>query len=255
MRQKRKSKIRERYRYLFVILIMLLIGILFIVSVSSVMLSISLSMSDNVFSLQALGDWIISIAWLLSAALTIWTIYRNIKKRALDRKTIPLILAFFNLAILISSLIPLFILNERATVEGVEKVMLNTEIFYYTSVGCLLLTFACTIYMLRKQISERSNWYVFMTSIPYLMIGWVIQRGYTAFHDFQQAGNYQDTAAMLTDVSQYPFILNKTWFTFLALVLFNFILILGVNLLEFIWHQTEAYRKGRSRKKAKTTKE
>lgn len=256
MQRKRKAKIRESYRFLFVILMMLLVGILLIASISALLLSLTSITSDNVFSLQKAGDWLFLIAWLASASLSVWTIYRASKQRALDRKTMPLILALFNLAILISSMIPLLTVNEHATEEGVRNVISNTGIFYYTAVGSLIVTFSVTLFLLRKKITERSNWYVFLASIPYVIAGWVIQRGYTALQELKQSNDYsyQMIANALSDNHQYPYMINEKWFTFLALIILNFILILGVNLLEFIWHQTEAYRQGRSNKKTKKAK-
>src|SRR5699024_3542099 len=128
-------------------------------------------------------------------------LYTFIKKISADIPPLFTILLIFNNAIFISSLIPWLVYGESVSEAGVKAVVSNIYIFYYVSIWLLVAGLIITIYLIRKKI-KKSNWWIFIASIPYIIIGWIIQREYVGFNEFVNAHNltYQNVANMLRDV-------------------------------------------------------
>ncbi|MBC2242252.1 hypothetical protein [Listeria booriae] len=247
-----KPESSKNFRLLVVMIGTLLLGVLYIALTSSALLAFPFQISDNVLALKEIGDYILVGMWFLSAIFANVTIYRNLRKKGpAERKPIRLILAFFNNAILTATLTPLVTLNERATSEGVQHVVRNTYIFYAVAVAFLIVSLSLTLFYIQGKIQE-SNWWVFVVSVPYIIISWVLQRGYTSLHEWTQANDfsYNSVAAMLQAAQKPVFLLNDMWFQFLAFTILNAIFLLGVILLETFWQKTANWRQGPAREEA-----
>lgn len=203
--------------------------------------SLSLSMADT--KVQYV---LVIILWSLSVVSTNgFLLYALLKKKLADIPSLFIILMIFNNVIFISSLIPWFVYGEAVSVSGVKAVISNIYIFYFSSIGLLIIGLVLTLLLIKKSI-EKSNWWVFIASIPYIITGWIIQREFKGFNEFVNAHNfsYKNVANMLSDIDGDMLLLNPTWYKFISMPVIILILMMGMIAVEFIWSKTSSWRKG-----------
>lgn len=231
------EKIKKYFRYCVSVIIAILAFIVPLYFFSS----FSLSVTDTKFQYFS-----IVILWSMSVIVTNgYLVYTLLKKKIADTPSLFTVLLIFNNVILISSLIPLFVYGETVRESGVKNVISNIYIFYYFSVGLMVAGLIVTLLLIKKSI-KKSNWWIFIASIPYIITGWIIQQEYMGFNEFVNADNfsYENVANMLRDVDGDMLLLNPTWYKFLAIPVIILIFMMGMILVEFIWKKTSSWRKG-----------
>lgn len=201
--------------------------------------SFTLSMADT--KAQYIS---VIVLWSLSVVVTNgYLLYAWIKKKLDNTPSLFTALLIFNNVIFISSLIPWFVYGKTVSEAGVKAVVSNIYIFYYTSIGLLVIGFVLTLFFTKKSI-QKSNWWVFVASIPYIIIGWIIRSEFEGFKQFVNAHNfsYKNVANMLKDVDGDLLLLNPTWYKFLSIPVIVLILMMGMIACEFIWKKTSRWR-------------
>lgn len=231
------DKTKKYFRYY----VSLVIAVLAFIAPLYLFASFSLSMEDTKVQYAS-----VIILWSLSVIVTNgYLLYALLKKKLAYIPSLFTILMVFNNVIFVSSLIPWFVYGKAVSESGVKAVISNIYIFYFSSIGLLIIGLVLTLILIKKSI-EKSNWWVFIASIPYIIIGWIIQREYIGFNQFVNAHNfsYKNVANMLSDVDGDMLLLNPTWYKFISIPVIILILMMGMSAVEFIWKKTSSWREG-----------
>lgn len=168
---------------------------------------------------------------------------------------LKIILVFSN-AVFLSSLAPLFVQGADKDAAGVKAVVTNVYIFYGIAIGLIILGFLLTIYWMRESI-QKSNWWVFIASLPYIFVGWMIQKDFISFHHFVNMEDFtnQNVANMIKDVHSDMSLLNPSWYKFLSILIICLVFMLGMIAVETTWKKTSGWRKkGKTAEAAKNKK-
>lgn len=209
--------------------------VLVIVLTASIVLTIERSSFGDIV--------IISLCCLSVIAANGYLLYALKKRRIADIPPMRTILLIYNNVIFFSSLVPLFVIGTAVSVSGVKAVVTNIYVFYWIALGLMLTGFIITLFLISKSI-RKSNWWVFLASIPYVVTSWIIQRDYTGFDRFVHADNftYKNVAQMLKDVDRDMLLLNPTWYKFLSILIITLFLMMGMIAVENVWKKTSEWR-------------
>lgn len=191
-----------------------------------------------------------------SIILTNIYLFYMLKKRKKENITaFAAIVGVFNNVIFISSLVPLFIQGVKQDAAGVKAVVTNIYIFYGVAIGLVVLGFLLTLFLIKEQINQ-SNWWVFAASLPYIFIGWIIQRDFNAFHNFVNMDDFtnNNVANMIRDVDADMLLLNPSWYKFLSVIIIVLVLMIGMIASEVIWKKTSGWRKKGKKEEAAKNK-
>lgn len=244
-----QKRFRSSLKMMIISFLSLLLIILFIATVSTLLLSLPSETSDNILQLEKSGDYVVIGSWLIVAIFTYVVIHWSIKKKTIQRRPIITILVFFNAAILLSTLIPLLIINKENTTEGVQSVLINTNLFLVVTAILLLISMILTLLLLKERL-YKNNWWAFLITVPYIVAAWVIQSGFTNMHELTEHNKVKDIVFHLQEAQENPYLLNDTWIYFLSMIIVTFILILGVMLFESFWKKTNSWRRITKKKTA-----
>lgn len=234
----RLRKVKENFQYLASFVFTALAFVLVIAIMTSFVLLIS---GSNVEDVLVIGICIISVI-----TINLYLLYTFKRDRIANIPSFKLILMVYNNVIFLSSLVPLFVAGAEKSVADVKAVVTNIYVFYGVTLGLMLFGFLLTIYLIKNSI-KKSNWWVFVASLPYIFTLWIIQRDYISFRQFVHADNfsYKNVAKMLEDVDANMLLLNPTWYKFLSILIIVLVLMMGVIAVEVVWKKTREWRQVR----------
>ncbi|MBC2173973.1 hypothetical protein [Listeria booriae] len=243
------SKRGQNFRLFAVITLFILGIVLGIALISAAFLSFPFEVSVNIFTWKTTGDVILTALWGISGLVAIWTLFGSFSKiKRRKRGWIQHILLLYNQTVFVATLIPLFVLGAPTTVSGVQRVIDNTYLFYYLTAAFLSAGFLCTLFAIQDAI-EKSNWWVFIASIPYIMTGWMVSREYGAYNHFvkSEAFRFDEVVPKLKEQGVTALVWNETWFHLFAILLLILVLLLGGILVAITWEKTASWRQGKEK--------
>src|SRR5699024_3180474 len=121
--------------------------------------------------------------------LTVYLLYILKTGRIANMTAFKVILLIYKNVILISSFFPLLKIGAGQGEDDVQSVVTNIYVFYGIALGLILLGVLLTTFLLKDSI-KKSNWWVFVASLPYIFTSWIMYRDYTGFNQFVHADNF-----------------------------------------------------------------
>jgi hypothetical protein len=244
LQERNKSKRRTLKKWLLTFLsvvVTLILVVLLIALASAGAMSFSGKVSNNVFQLKAVGDWLIVGAIIISLILT--NFYLVVAGKNKKIKPLGTIASIFNDEMLILGLIPLPVLGLKINPDNVQRVISNTKLFYYSSIVILIVGIVVLMYLLRDYLAK-SNWWAFVIALPHVMLGWALQADYQGFKSFIQLSDfsYSKVAKMLQHSDLDLLMVNPTWFKCLAIIIVILVVLMGLVIYEYIWEKTKGWR-------------
>ncbi|EPM6858989.1 hypothetical protein ACTPGW_002615 [Enterococcus faecalis] len=218
--------------------------VLFVALVTASAMSFNGEISKNPFLFHTLSDGLLVFFLALSVVTTNYLLIKSMnKKNTKDKAPIKQILYVFNDVLALSSIIPLFALNNKVNASGVENVVKNTYTFYYATLLFMVIGVCITVFLIRDYL-KKSNWWFFIISIPYVIVGWFIQEDFSSFKLLVESSefSYGKMASALDKVDLDLVMLNPTFFDFLAGIIVVLILVIGLIIYEKVWSKTKRWR-------------
>lgn len=187
---------------------------------------------------------IVLLLFVTSSSATFINLFKMRKNGPLSKNPSIIILSLYNASLVLSSLVPLGVINKGINSKAVHTVVKNTYIFY--GVLCLtnLIALITTIYLLRKNV-EKNNWWLFVLSVPYIVTGWSVVQDFTAFRNLvsKKDFEYSKVAEMLKEFEGMDvLLLNHNWYKIISISIVAFVLMIGVEIIEKTWKKTTKFR-------------
>lgn len=226
------------------ILLMILLIALYITLFSSGAMMFSKEVSNNIFQLKTVGDWVIVGLLITSVIFTNSYLYFAIRsKEKRVTRAFGILVGIFNNEMTILSLIPLMAVGLSANPDNIQRVVSNTNYFYIASIGIMGIGIILSMYLLRDRLA-RNNWWLFIIAVPHILVGWTAKTDYQGFQSFVHSSDfsYKNVANMLQDTDLDLLMLNPTWFKYMAVMIFILILLIGLIMYEFVWKKTKRWR-------------
>ncbi|HHJ3433273.1 TPA: hypothetical protein ACQJHO_000843 [Enterococcus faecium] len=235
-----KKKLKRNFKFFSSILVSILPFILFIILTFSIITLLASNVSPDIFELKTFSDLFILFMWGASGVFPLisFLAFRKRKKYS----PLNIILSTFSITLFILTLIPLFT-PSSITERSLEGVIKTTYIFHISSMIGLTISFFISIYLTRKTLSK-TNWWAFAVSIPYVLLGWIVQKDFTNFNNLVNLPefSYKTLSQLLKDIHGSTFLINELWFKMIATLIFILIIKLGLIIVEKIWNKTTSWR-------------
>lgn len=146
-------------------------------------------MSNNIFELKYVADWVFLIGIVLLIVLGGFILYKTVKKQSVWN------FVFSNLALLMTSsglgfIVLSFLLpKNKLTVKAVGRAVKLVNISYFLTFIIIAITTMFAVYISRKYV-DKNNWYLYFTLLPYIIwAGWTYQQ-YQHWQSFLSAKNF-----------------------------------------------------------------
>lgn len=232
------ERLKKNFQRLASIVLTMLAFILTVSLMASFVLLVSGSSIEKAF--------VIALCFVSVITLNVYLLYILKKGRIANITAFKVILLIYNNVIFISSLVPLLKIGAGQSEGDVQSVVKNIYVFYGVALGLMLLGLLLTIFLIKDSI-KKSNWWVFVASLPYIFTSWIMYRDYTGFNQFVHADNfsYKNVAEMLEDIDADMMLLNPTWYKFLSILIIVLVLMMGMIAVEIVWKKTSEWRQKR----------
>ncbi|HIB1899790.1 TPA: hypothetical protein ACWWDF_002411 [Enterococcus faecium] len=187
---------------------------------------------------------IVLLLFVASSGATLINVFKMRKNGLLSKNPFIAILSLYNASLVISSLVPLAVINIGISSNAVRTVVKNTYMFYGVLGITSSMTLIITIYLLRKNI-EKNNWWLFILSVPYVVTGWGVVQDFTAFRNLvsKKDFDYSKVAEMLKRFEGMDvLLLNHNWYKIISISIVAFVLMIGVEIIEKTWKKTSKFR-------------
>ncbi|MDR0289071.1 MAG: hypothetical protein LBH78_03405 [Rickettsiales bacterium] len=233
----RIKKIRDTLYRLLVLLIPVVITFVFLWIVSSFFLSYQGETSKNILSLKTNADKLILGLMLLSVIVTSVIAIYKLRKKSLDNfGSINIISGIFNIELLILSIIPFTVFGLAINSKNIQKVVINTKMFYCSALVLFGLGVLVLIYLLRERLKQ-NNWWLFIIFAPHILLGWILKRDYGGFDDFihSDSFSFSKVSEMLHHTELDGLMLNQSWFKCMAGMIIVLVVVIGLGIYEIIY--------------------
>lgn len=232
------ERLKKNFQHLASIVLTVLAFILIVSLTASFVLLVSGSSIEKAF--------VIALCFVSVITLNVYLLYILKKGRIANITAFKVILLIYNNVIFISSLVPLLKIGAGQSEGDVQSVVKNIYVFYGVALGLMLLGLLFTIFLIKDSI-KKSNWWVFVASLPYIFTSWIMYRDYTGFNQFVHADNfsYKNVSKMLEDIDADMMLLNPTWYKFLSILIIVLVLMMGMIAVEVVWKKTSEWRQKR----------
>lgn len=151
----------------------------------------------------------------------------------------------YTISVFLITLIPLFIINpSKTTTQVVSSVVMNTKVFFIAFYIALIVGFITNLYV-SQELLKKSNWWLFIIALPYMITSFLVINSQRAFISFTQYSDfsYKNVSRMLTIVKQTDVrYMNPLWYESISLVIVSMLVVEGVYIGALIWQKTERWR-------------
>lgn len=255
MEQSINKKAEMKYRFLSGISVLLSYTAMTAVLIpfGFLFMLITNDVSTNPFTLSTTSDLIMIGLFLISGvgSFILLYIFRNTKYNNWT--------AFFVYpgVVFISSLVPLLVHYKKINSNVVKQLFDNTNIFTWTMAVLLLVGWLVTAY-LSRDLTKKTNWWLFISVIPYALTGFALKNNYQSVRELAGYSDfsYQTVAEMINGSKGDIRLVNPMWFNSIGITIGAFIIILGGITFGIVWIKTKEWRKkARKSQKIKTSQD
>lgn len=234
----RLERLKNNFQRLASIVLTVLAFVLTVALVASFVLLASGSSIEKFF--------VLGLCFASVITLNVYLLYTLKKGRIANIPAFQVVLMIYNNVIFVSSLVPLFVFGVEQSEADVKAVITNIYVFYGVALVLMLIGLLLTISLIKDSI-KKSNWWVFVASLPYIVTSWVMYRDYTGFNQFVHADNfsYKNVAKMLEDIDANMLLLNPGLYKFISILIIVLALMMGMIAVEVVWKKTSEWRQRR----------
>ena len=154
----------------------------------------------------------------------------------------------YTISIFIPTLIPLAVTKPaKTTTKNIAFAVFDTKVFFITLYVTLVIGFIVNIYLVRNLL-KKSNWWLFIISLPYMFTSFLAISYHRAFLNLTQYSDfsYRNLSKMFTSFKQVDIrYMNSLWYQVIAFVVVSMIFLEGVNIGAFAWKKTKKWRKSK----------
>lgn len=238
-----KNKFKRLFLFSLSMLLTWLVPVVLVLLLGFGLSSLLQNISSNPLNIKNIYDGIFLTCWFGSPiiCLIFWILTRQ-------SESYNNISSFFvyPIALLIVSVIPLFIKYPFVrNTSSVKAVLANTKLYFIVFAVLLVIGWLVNLY-LTKSALKKSNWWLFIVTLPYLLTSFLIYRRYVEVDGFFKLKHfkYETVAAMLRQLKIPDLrVMNPLWYETIALIILSLIILIGVVTGEIIWKKTKTWRK------------
>lgn len=198
---------------------------------------------SNPFELKSLADYLLVILWFAIPIVSIglWIVLRK-------KTEYEFIASFLIYPVImgIISVIPLFITKPRdISAANVQATVQNTKLYFIVLYFALIVGCVITLF-LSKSVLKKSNWWLFITALPYLLTSFSAIKMQNSFETLIHYSDFSfDNVSAMLRKTKMPDtrLMNPFWYKGISLIIVSFIGILGVLLGAVIWKKTRSWRR------------
>lgn len=205
------------------------------------------------FSKINIGNIVLLLLWLGSPALAFF--FWKFTKLHFAKEVNDVFI--YTISVFVVTLIPLLIINpSKTTAKAVGLMVMNTKVFFIAFYIALIVGFIANLY-LSRELLKKSNWWLFIVALPYMITSFMVINSQRAFISFTQYSDfsYKNVSRMLTAIQQTDIrYMNPFWYESIGLVILSMLVIEGVCVGAFVWQKTEGWRKKEKTEEKETIK-
>lgn len=232
------------------VLLSWLIPMLIVILAALAFLALNEHTGSNELKPTKITDWIFLIAWFISPVVSVFFLIFNRKN---GYKNITS-LFMYPIALFIVSVVPLFISHPEArTAAAVRAGISNTKLYFIVFYVVLFVAYLVNL-ALSKSAFKKSNWWLFIATIPYMLTAFMVQKAQGSFIKFISLKDFEySSVAKMMKVGHFNDVrlMNPLWYDTIGLIVASTILLIGVSLSAFIWKKTKKWRQKAKRQEEK----
>lgn len=136
------------------------------------------------------------------------------------------------------------------SVKNVKAMVIGTQASLWGTVVLLIIGAIISLIMMRSRIAQ-NNWWAFATLLPYIAVGWFVQRYVISFQQFKaiKGFSYQSIYKMLIASHGKLNLMNEFQYTEIVMMLVTVITTIGLIIYAFIWKKTKNWRQKANQRK------
>ena len=239
-----KNKFARRFRLFLSVVISWLIPS-FAIYIEFLLISpLQKTVNNRLFTQLTIGNFLVIILWFMGAPLS-YLCWRASKK-------LPFLSFWvYPTALFLVSLIPLLVQQPNSySLKAVNSAIINTKIYFVAFYIALIIGYIVNLAITKANL-KKSNWWLFVVAIPYLLTIFTIYAHQKSFFKFLHFDDFsvKNVSMMLKHVHFLDVrLMNPLWFETIALIIVSMMILEGVTFGAIIWQKTKKWRKGRKEK-------